>query len=309
MPSTLTITSTDFTSFVTNTVIDPGEVNNNFSVQRGHLLPVDPTTSASADAAYQLGSTDYRWTEGHFSGTISAAEFKGNLAGTFAVGVTSVSSVYSASITDQIILCTNASTAAYTVTLPTPVGNKGKAISIEKTDDNIIDILLTSTSGTIDGTATSSIGTQYENLKVVSDGTNWVRKYRVVNHKMIESRSASSAAVGTASQWHDLTSILVPRGNWNLYGAYGVGAAGTITHIFEIFIGTVSGNDGTGLVEMHNHRRHSSRLFTGAHESIDIGEFEVSNTTATTYYLKYKIDGSTSLTYEGYKIYAKKAQS
>lgn len=60
MPSTATITS--FYSFSPNTKAKASEVNTNFSVFRGHILPVDPNTSAAAaTSTYDLGASAYRF--------------------------------------------------------------------------------------------------------------------------------------------------------------------------------------------------------------------------------------------------------
>lgn len=62
MPSSATITSTDFTTFASGTRIRSAPMNTNFSVYRGHLLPVDPNTSAAAaTGTYDLGSSDHKW--------------------------------------------------------------------------------------------------------------------------------------------------------------------------------------------------------------------------------------------------------
>lgn len=65
MPSTQTITS--FYSFVASTtnspqVIKSAEVNNNFNIFRGHIIPVDPNTATAAPTrTYDLGADEYRW--------------------------------------------------------------------------------------------------------------------------------------------------------------------------------------------------------------------------------------------------------
>lgn len=62
MPSTATITSSDLISFVASTGIKSAEVNSNFSVWRGHVIPISPSTSTAATAGtYSLGSSDYYW--------------------------------------------------------------------------------------------------------------------------------------------------------------------------------------------------------------------------------------------------------
>lgn len=59
MPSTATITS--FYSFTANALIKSADHNTNFGVFRGHIIPVDPTTSSSPTLTYSLGSIDHMW--------------------------------------------------------------------------------------------------------------------------------------------------------------------------------------------------------------------------------------------------------
>lgn len=59
MPSTATITT--FYNFSPNTKARATQVNTNFDIFRGHLIPVDPNTAASANNTYDLGSSEYRW--------------------------------------------------------------------------------------------------------------------------------------------------------------------------------------------------------------------------------------------------------
>jgi hypothetical protein len=60
MPSTATITT--WYNFTAGTTIRSSEVNNNFSIFRGHILPVDPnTTTAATSGAYDLGASDHYW--------------------------------------------------------------------------------------------------------------------------------------------------------------------------------------------------------------------------------------------------------
>lgn len=65
MPSSATITSSDFFSFVAKTRAKASQVNTNFSMFRGHLIPFDPNTIAAADATYDLGASDHRWNKLH----------------------------------------------------------------------------------------------------------------------------------------------------------------------------------------------------------------------------------------------------
>jgi len=65
MPSTATITS--FYSFTANTKARAGEVNNNFSVYRGHIIPVNTDTASASNLSHDLGSTDHRWNNAYAS--------------------------------------------------------------------------------------------------------------------------------------------------------------------------------------------------------------------------------------------------
>lgn len=67
MPSSLTITA--FYEFSPGTTIKSSEVNNNFGLFRGHIVPIDPTTGAfGAAGAWDLGSETNYWGELHSEG-------------------------------------------------------------------------------------------------------------------------------------------------------------------------------------------------------------------------------------------------
>lgn len=59
MPSTATITT--YYSFTANTKARAAQVNNNFDVYRGHIIPVEVLTATSSNNNYDLGSSDYFW--------------------------------------------------------------------------------------------------------------------------------------------------------------------------------------------------------------------------------------------------------
>lgn len=67
MPASNTITAGMITDFAPATKARSSEVDQNFSVWRGHILPVDPNTSAAAAVnTYDLGSSDHYWRSGYF---------------------------------------------------------------------------------------------------------------------------------------------------------------------------------------------------------------------------------------------------
>ena len=94
--------------------------------------------------------------------------------GTPLLAVTSKTGTYSISTSDDVILV-DASGGAFTVTLPTAVGNTGKVFYIKRTDNTPANAvtLATTSSQTIDGVQPRKIFTQYEEVQVVSNGTNW----------------------------------------------------------------------------------------------------------------------------------------
>jgi hypothetical protein len=80
---------------------------------------------------------------------------------------------YTALATDSIILC-NATTAAFTVSLPTAVGITGRVYTIKKTDSSAHAVTVDPNgSQTIDGQLTFPLAFQYEYIAIVSDGANW----------------------------------------------------------------------------------------------------------------------------------------
>lgn len=62
MPSTSTITA--FNTFLSGTKARAEQVNANFDVFRGHIIPVDASATTAANNSYDLGGLDYRWREG-----------------------------------------------------------------------------------------------------------------------------------------------------------------------------------------------------------------------------------------------------
>lgn len=59
MPNTIT----EYSVFVPKTVIESGQVNTNFSNHRGTLLPISEDTSTALNNTYQLGTSEYIWSD------------------------------------------------------------------------------------------------------------------------------------------------------------------------------------------------------------------------------------------------------
>jgi len=67
MPSSATITTTDFTTFVAGSRAKASQVNTNFSLYRGHIVPINTDTSSASDNSHDLGSDEHRWRVGYLN--------------------------------------------------------------------------------------------------------------------------------------------------------------------------------------------------------------------------------------------------
>lgn len=131
--------------------------------------------------------------------------------------VVAVTTTYNALVTDNTILCSG---SAFTVNLYTAVGNKGRRLTIKKTDASFTNIITIDGVGsqTIDGTTTKTLNTQYEDYTIESDGANW----SVITHNIPSvwtSFSAVLSGFGTVTnssfRWRREGDSLCIRGNWN----------------------------------------------------------------------------------------------
>jgi len=69
----------------------------------------------------------------------------------------------------------NATTASFSLTLPTSVGATGQVYIIKKVDSTANTVTITTTSSqTIDGTANKVLSSQYDGFQLQSDGANWM---------------------------------------------------------------------------------------------------------------------------------------
>lgn len=125
--------------------------------QNGGDLTLTP--NKSVELAYD--STSSRW------------RVVGGGSGGGDISVTSKTANYTATVSDYLILC-NASGGGFTISLPTASGNTGKVFIVKKTDSALNGVVVDGNSSeTIDGELTYTLGTQFESVQIVSDGTNW----------------------------------------------------------------------------------------------------------------------------------------
>jgi uncharacterized membrane protein len=108
------------------------------------------------------------------SGFLFQPSAAGSSSGNANLAVVSKTTTYTVSILDELVLL-DATSAAFTATLPTAVGNTGKVLRFKKIDSssNIVTIDGNG-SETIDGILTRKLGSQYDELTIASDGSNWV---------------------------------------------------------------------------------------------------------------------------------------
>lgn len=95
-----------------------------------------------------------------------------HVGGSFATAIVTKTANYTLTATDHIVLCGTNST---TQTLPTAVGIAGREYII-KNISAVTTTLATTSSQTIDGStpSTYNLTTQWQRIKVVSDGANWL---------------------------------------------------------------------------------------------------------------------------------------
>jgi hypothetical protein len=88
------------------------------------------------------------------------------------LAVTAKTTTYTATTSDDVITVSSAS--PWTLTLYAASGNSGKVLRIKKTSSDLNAVTIdANASETIDGALTTTINTQYEELTIVCDGSNW----------------------------------------------------------------------------------------------------------------------------------------
>ncbi len=75
---------------------------------------------------------------------------------------------------DDVVVLADASGGAWTLSLYTAVGNKGRKVTVKKTDSSVNAITIDpSSTQTVDGVTTRDIARQNQVITLVSDGSNW----------------------------------------------------------------------------------------------------------------------------------------
>lgn len=104
---------------------------------------------------------------------LKALESKLKLDDALLLAVVTKTAAYTATVSDKTILC-DATSGAFTVTLPATQGLSGITYYIKKVDSSGNAVTIDGNgSETIDGDTTVKITTQYEALLLQTDGSNW----------------------------------------------------------------------------------------------------------------------------------------
>jgi len=143
----------------------------------------DPSGGSTPDPVVDNQVTRFDQTTGRIQGSSVFLDDVGNLTGTtnhddicfidqaspFVVGgVVTVTSAYTATTADTVILCNG----TFTVTLLTAVGIPDHRVSIKNVGTGVVTIDGNG-SETIDGGTTAVLSIQYDQIGIVSDNSNW----------------------------------------------------------------------------------------------------------------------------------------
>ena len=94
--------------------------------------------------------------------------------GAIATAIANKTGAYTVTISDSVITG-DATTAAFSITLPTAVGITGRQYTFKKIDTSANAVTIDGAgTETIDGVATYDLSTQRKYVTIVSDGANWL---------------------------------------------------------------------------------------------------------------------------------------
>lgn len=135
----------------------------------------DPSTPAAGWSYYNTTANALKLYNGSSWDTV------GTTSGLPSLSVETFTSADTLDANNDIALC-DASTAAFTLSLPTASGITGKVYLIKKTDSDWSKAVTIDPNGseTIGGSTTTKLHTTGEYVQIVSDGTNWVLLDRVI---------------------------------------------------------------------------------------------------------------------------------
>lgn len=153
-------------------------------------------------------------------------------------------------VANDVVLL-DATSGAFTVTLPTAIGNTGKTIKLRRTDSTLANVITIACTGgqTVGGTSTKPMHTIDEMYEVVSNGTNWLITGRET--KTPEADAGTLAVSSSANYVFTIPSASITSGTvytangntfyvgattsasvtLNCYGTGAPGASGTLVYV------------------------------------------------------------------------------
>lgn len=147
--------------------------------------------------------------------------------------VDAISSTTTLTSAHDIVTC-DTSGGAFTVTLPTAVGIEGKEYILKYSDSGIINALTVDGDGseTIDGATTTTLNTEGETLRIISDGANWVILDRRIPSKSNDYTPGLTNVTGTAyGTWKRIGDSVSVKGRVDVTGVSGNFTVGLPTGI------------------------------------------------------------------------------
>lgn len=165
--------------------------------------------------------------------------------------ITTLTSATTLTTANHMILG-DTSSAAFTITLPTAVGNTGKRFIIKYSDSNTTNSLTIDGNGseTIDGSTTQTLDIENEEMTIVSDGSNW----QILDHYIprilvtgANNGGTSLTANTTNIDWTEVSDTLsiyngtqttIPKTGVYRVNAFVVGSGGFPGNpVFSLYIG------------------------------------------------------------------------
>lgn len=169
--------------------------------------------------------------------------------------VVSKTANYTATTSDFLINC-DATSAAFTITLPAAASNTGKIYEIYKTDSSTNAVTIDANgSETISGFTTKVLGHQHHGVLIICDGSGWVVQSEFKGGMLTYAKSADYTVLAyddfirTDNTGGDLTFTLpalsaVPNGK-KFYFRRGSGALGNVTTITRAGSDIIASTNGT----------------------------------------------------------------
>lgn len=190
-----------------------------------------------------------------------------------------VQSIASVGTTGQVLTSNGAGA------LPTFQNTTGSGTVNSGTANNIA--YYPSTGTTVDDTTAFTVGSSGPNGIIVGTNTNDNAATGIVG-ELVESAAVADTAAAATTVFDDLTSISLTAGDWNVSALVRWDNNGATWTQATVFIGTVAGNNTTGLNTSQNYDNfeYASSSTTPVSYILKVINYRVSITSTTTYYLK-----------------------